>query len=293
MVPGKVLLAALFLPLLALGQPSYPALTRLATFDALQKTAVPRTFAWVNGDGSKEEIQFIEMAIPVTPDVRALTRTFVHDVYDLDSMVMKPQMIIFHAMGDGDLKTSLEVSSFLNDEIPEDWGTLRRAGKLANGAHFIIDRDGTIINLSPPVGADGSTPSFDRDHHSWLIKRHQDGNPVAIGVENVTPAGNHTDLTEAQLNANAQLARWLIYFENGRLRYLASHHQFESDAHYASFLSAFHLQNLQKKYRTRGRRDIGDQALRDIFLRVQKANVGAQLFFEMPSSFGIFPPPKP
>ncbi len=224
------------------------------------------------------------MAIPFGEEMKALTTDFIHSVYGLDSIWLAPKIIVFHAMGDGDLKTSLEVSSFLNDEIPTSWGNLSKAGKLPNGAHFIIDRDGAVICLSPPVSKNGSV-SFERDHHHWYVKRHQDGNPVAIGIENVTAKGNYTDLTKAQIESNAKLARWLIWFEQGKIKSMASHHQFNDDKNYNQFLNAFLLNNYKKQFRTHGRNDIGTKALTEIFDQVKKITYQSIFFLKIKNNY--------
>lgn len=70
---------------------------------------------------------------------------------------------------------------------------LADAGALNVGAHFLVDRDGTIERLFPE----------DR------VVRHTIGlNHVAIGVENVG-GGDQWPLTNAQVEANAALIRWL------------------------------------------------------------------------------------
>lgn len=263
-----------------LAQEGYPALTNVISFDALQKTSIRRKVAWKNPDGTKEEMNIIEMAIPFGDAMKVLTKEFVNAVYGLDSIWLKPKMIVFHAMGDGDLRTSLEVSSFLNDRIPESWGNLSKAGSLPNGAHFMVDRDGTVICLSPPVSNNGDQFSFERERHHWFIKRHQDGNPFAIGVENVTPKGDYTDLTEDQITSNAKLARWLMWFENGKIESIASHHQFNDDKNYDQFLQAFHLQNRQKQFRTKGRKDVGEKNLTEILKQVKRYRIPVKNFFE-------------
>jgi|GEM_PF-1813487 hypothetical protein len=260
-------------------QEEYPLLTNIISFDALQKKSIKRRVEWRNPDGTKEEMNIIEMAVPFGEAMKEHTKAFVYAVYGLDSIWLKPKMIVFHAMGDGDLKTSLEVSSFLNDQIPESWGTLSKAGALPNGAHFIVDRDGTIICLSPPVSNADDQFSFERDHHHWFIKRHQDGNPVAIGIENVTPRGDYTSLTREQITSNAKLARWLIWFENGEIEFVTGHHQFNDDKNYDQFLQYFHLKNLKMQFRTKGRKDIGDKNLTEILKRIQSFGIPIKNFF--------------
>ncbi len=260
-------------------QVKHPVLTRIISFDELKKKSVERKAEWKNPDGSQEELKFVEMAIPINNTIKERTREFVHSVYGLDSVWLNPKMIVFHAMGDGDLKTSLEVSSFLNDQIPSGWGNLSKAGLLPNGAHFIIDRDGTVICLSHPFSPDGQQVSYAPDNHRWPVRRHQDGNPVAIGIENVTPANDYTSLTDAQIESNAKLARWLIWFEKGKIEFIASHHQFNDDKNYDRFLSAFHLQNHRKQFRTKGRKDVGDKNLDHLLTLIKKYGSGCSLFF--------------
>lgn len=70
---------------------------------------------------------------------------------------------------------------------------LAGAGALNVGAHYLVDRDGTIERLAPE----------DR------ILRHTIGlNHVAIGIENVG-GGAEWPLTEAQVAANVALVRWI------------------------------------------------------------------------------------
>ncbi|MBS1487903.1 MAG: N-acetylmuramoyl-L-alanine amidase [Bacteroidetes bacterium] len=275
MIRGSLLLSLgwlifLYSPLHA--QQIFPLLTGLISYQDLQKKSVNRQIVWTNSDGSRETLDFIEMAIPVSEEIKSKTRQFVQNVYGLDSIYLHPKMIVFHAMGDGDLKNSLEVSSFLHDRMPQSWGSLSKAGSLPNGAHFIIDRDGTVICLSPP-------DRYEKKNHRWFIKRHQDGNPVALGIENVTPRENYVDLTPAQLEANAKLARWLVSFEADKIKFVASHHQFNADSSYDRFLIFFRLQNFKKEFRTRGRRDIGNKNLAVILQKINQRGLQLQSFF--------------
>jgi hypothetical protein len=244
------------------GQQSYPALTGAIRFEELVKLKATRSVDWTNPNGTAESMTFLEMAIPVSPAIKELTQQFVNANYHLDSIWLKPALIVFHSMDLGTLKPSLEYSSFLNDRIPGSWGVLAKAGHVPNGAHFIIEKDGTVICLTPPVTRDGTRISYEKGNHKWLIRRHQDGNPVAIGIENATDAnGDFTDLSDKQIQANAKLARWLIWFENMNIKYVASHDQFDSDAEYQAMLKTFSLVHYQPRYRTVGRKDIGTKNL--------------------------------
>jgi len=251
----------------------YPKLTHVISYEELQKKSIQRKVEWVNPDQTQEELIFTEMAVPIDEEMKKKTRQFVHEVYGLDSIYLNPRLIVFHAMGDGNLKTSLEVSSFLHNQIPESWGTLSKAGNLPNGAHFIIDRDGKIFCLSPPS-------SYEKENHRWLIKRHQDGNPVAIGIENVTPKENYTNLTAGQIESNAKLARWLISFEQQKIKFISSHHQFNDEAGYDRFLNFFVLKNFRKQYRTRQRLDIGNKNITTLLKKINQRGIVVRSFFD-------------
>jgi len=269
--------------LICLGVPAqanYPVLTDNISYGRLREKCVERKLEWKNPDGSGEELRIIEMTIPFGEVMKQRTKEFVHKVYQWDSIWLKPRMLVFHAMGDGDLKTSLEVSSFLSNRVPDGWGNLSKAGLLPNGAHFIIDQDGTVICLSAPVSNDGKNISYEPTNHRWIIKRHQDGNPLAIGIENVTPKGDYTTFTKEQLASNAKLARWLIWFEHGEIDFVTSHHQFNEDKNYDEFLKSFSLQNLKKQFRTKGRKDIGDENLTEILNQINSFGIQVKNFFE-------------
>ena len=275
--------AGISAPLLSIpsqAQP-YPALTRVISFDNLLDSKTLKMVQWTNPNGVREKLVITEMAIPVDQRMIALTRDFVLSNYGLQSTWLKPRVIVFHALGGGGLKNSLEISSFLHDQMPDSWGNLSKAGKLPNGAHFIIEKNGNVICLTPPLSADESRISYDRNNHQWRIKRHQDGNPVALGIENVTDPGKLTVLTPEQIESNAKLARWLIWMENGKIDYMMSHHQFNDDADYDLFLTAFKLKHLQKQYRTRGRTDIGDSNLRRIINKINQYGYTPHSFFEL------------
>ncbi len=85
---------------------------------------------------------------------------------------------------------------------------LQGGGALNVSAHYLIDRDGSIIRLLPDD----------------VMARHAIGlNHVAIGVENVG-GGDRWPLTEAQVAANVQLVRALVAAHPG-ITQLYGHHE--------------------------------------------------------------------
>ncbi len=82
------------------------------------------------------------------------------------------------------------------------------AGALNVGAHFLVDRDGSIVRIA------------DDDR----VMRHVIGlNHLAIGIENVG-GGPGLPLTDAQVDANAALVRWLASRHD--LTHLIGHHEY-------------------------------------------------------------------
>jgi N-acetylmuramoyl-L-alanine amidase len=113
-----------------------------------------------------------------------------HSDPDVQSTDITPRVIVLHWTA----VDSLE-ASFATFDPPKLAGRpeLQQAGALNVSAHFLVDRDGTIYRLMPETKA----------------ARHCIGlNHVSIGVENVG-GGPEAPLTDAQVEANAQLVRWL------------------------------------------------------------------------------------
>jgi hypothetical protein len=237
---------------------------RVITFDQLLAQKASKNISWTNPDSTREEMTIIQMSIPVDDEMRDLARRFMRDNYGRSSIWVEPRMIVVHSMDLGDLRNCLEKSSFLDRHMPATWETVIKAGTLPNGAQFIIDQDGTTYCLTPPsLPSSDSTVSYRRDDHRWLVRRHMDANPFALGIENVTASNrSFTDLTEAQIEANARLVRWLLWMEKGDITHLVSHHQFNDSVQFQSMLDAFSLELPRPIYRPLRRRDIGD-ALRD------------------------------
>ena len=104
---------------------------------------------------------------------------------------IEPKMVVLHWTAIPTLERSFE--AFNSTKLPGARTAIAGAGDLNVSTQFLVDRDGTIYRLMPET----------------TMGRHVIGlNHVAIGVENVggTP---ETPLTEAQLQANIWLVRYL------------------------------------------------------------------------------------
>ena len=83
------------------------------------------------------------------------------------------------------------------------------SGTVNVSSQFIVDKDGTIYRLMPEN----------------KLARHAIGyNWCAIGIENVGGVGNAQDLTEAQLQANIELIRYL-HEKYPTIEYVFGHYQ--------------------------------------------------------------------
>lgn len=121
-------------------------------------------------------------------------------------LVIEPRVVVVHHTALDTLEASWRAfePAFLGGGRPR----LERASRVNVSAHYLVDRDGTIHRLMPET----------------LMARHTIGlNHVAIGLENVGGTAQ-TPLTEAQLEANASLVRWLA----GRhpITHLLGHHEY-------------------------------------------------------------------
>ncbi|MDP2313178.1 MAG: peptidoglycan recognition family protein [Pseudomonadota bacterium] len=139
----------------------------------------------------------VDTLLPFGPERERLTvaylrahRTAALTGDDAQDTRMVPRAIVLHWTAGPTAKSAWNTFSAATLSGRAD---LADAGALNVGAHYLVDRDGTIQRLFPE----------DR------IVRHTIGlNHVAIGVENVG-GGADWPLTPAQVDANAALVRWI------------------------------------------------------------------------------------
>lgn len=161
-----------------------------------------------------------------------------------EAIAFEPRLIVVHFTAIPTLAETLE--TFDKPHIGPDRELIRRNGLLNVGIQFVVDRDGTIYALYPET----------------VIARHVIGlNHVAIGIENV---GNGdlrrrragAPLTEAQLEANVALVRYLVA-EHPSIDYLIGHSEYrhlERPIHPAHELFHEELPEYRTEKRDPGRR---------------------------------------
>ena len=130
--------------------------------------------------------EIIDKPLPWSENRERLTREYAETHYGLSQTKINPQAVVVHWTA-GDTWESA-YNTFYDDMRGDGSGTVNVSSQ------FIVDRDGTVLRLMPEN----------------KLARHAIGyNWCAIGIENVGGAGNVENLTEAQLQANISLIRYL------------------------------------------------------------------------------------
>lgn len=167
---------------------------------------------------------------PIRYDDARIARTIAyrraHQDPEVDSVEIEPRMIILHHTGGGSADATWRY--FDRPTIESGRKAIADAGDLNVSAHFLVDRDGTIIRLMPETS----------------MARHCVGlNHVAIGVENVGEPKKFP-LTDAQVEADAALIRDLKA-RFPAITHLIGHHEYLAMEGHPYFVER------DPKYRTR------------------------------------------
>ena len=186
-----------------------------------------------------------ELAIvdrPITYDdarkQKTLTYRQRHQDPAASDIFIDPKLIVLHYTGGGSLDGTWRY--FDRPTVERGRKIIARAGDLNVSAHFLVDRDGTIVRLMP---------------ETWMARHVVGLNHLAIGVENVGD-GERYPLTAAQRAANVALVRHLRARFPG-ITHLIGHHE------YLAFEGHPYFQEREPDYRTR-KGDPGPAFMRDV-----------------------------
>ena len=162
-----------------------------------------------------------------------------------DSATIVPKMIVLHWTAIPTLEQSFDV---MNPAVlPGARKGIAGASSLNVAAQFLVDRDGMIFRQLPETA----------------FARHVIGlNYCAIGVENV--GGSNALLTEAQLDANEALIRYLK--NKYQIEYVIGHHE------YQSFIGHPLFKETDPNYLT-VKSDQGDEFMKKIRERIKDLNI--------------------
>ncbi|MCL1664328.1 peptidoglycan recognition protein family protein [Elizabethkingia ursingii] len=153
-----------------------------------------------------ETINIIQRPIEFNQERIDLSLDYMRTHYGIvqKTPTITPSMIVLHYTEVGTLEHNIR---YFNNTYLNGRRNLSRESALNVSSQFIIDRDGSIYQLMPPT----------------QFARHTIGlNYCAIGIENI--GGSKQPLTEAQVEANAKLIRYLT--KKYGIQYLIGHSEY-------------------------------------------------------------------
>jgi N-acetylmuramoyl-L-alanine amidase len=121
---------------------------------------------------------------------------------------IEPRIIVLHWTAIPDLASSFE--AFEPEQLPGSRPELANAGQVNVSIQFLVDRDGTIYRLMP---------------ETWMARHTIGLNYNSIGVENVGGADSIDNMTDAQIEANIDLVRYLAK-KYPSIEYLIGHSEY-------------------------------------------------------------------
>ncbi len=154
-------------------------------------------------------ITIVDKPVPFPQRRIELTREYIKRHYgkDVQDITIVPKIIVLHWTAVPTFEGSYRAFVGTTLEGRED---IAGAGALNVGIQFLVDRDGTIYRLQP---------------ETWFARHVIGLNYNAIGVENVGGAGDAADLTQAQVDANIRLVRYLAR-KYRTIQYLIGHYEY-------------------------------------------------------------------
>jgi len=148
-------------------------------------------------------LQIIYKPVLLTDYRKQLAREYAQMHYGEPFDTIIPQAIVIH------WTASNSMQAVYNYFYGEEASTDREYGKLNLTSHYLVDRDGTIYQLTPETN----------------LNRHAIGlNWCSIGIENVGGVNGNQDLTDAQLESNEKIVRHLTS-NYPSIKYLLGHYQ--------------------------------------------------------------------
>ena len=156
----------------------------------------------------------VQKPIPQSANRERLTLEYAQRHYGLSTTKIVPQAVVVHWTAGPTWQSAYY--TFYNDD--------RGDGTVNVCSHYIVDKDGTIFCLTEETA----------------LNRHAIGyNWCAIGIENVGGVGNREDLTQAQLQANIALIKYL-HDKYPTIKYVFGHYQ-----QVAARASGLYIENVQ------------------------------------------------
>jgi N-acetyl-anhydromuramyl-L-alanine amidase AmpD len=153
--------------------------------------------------------RIIDRPVPFGERRQQLTRDYIAKQYGLqvDDITIVPRVIVLHWTASDRFDVSYDTF------VPDTAGgrpDLMSAGNLNVGIQFLVAMDGSTYRLQ---------------RETWMARHVIGLNYNAIGVENVGGAKGVDNLTDAQIEANVKLVRYLAK-KYPTIEYLIGHHEY-------------------------------------------------------------------
>ena len=173
------------------------------------------SFCWLAvitlATGCPSSLEIHERPISFSQQRQQATLDYIAGHYGLepDDITIEPKMIVLHWTAIDGLEESF--AAFDAEELPGSRPDLAGAGQVNVSIQFLVDKDGTVHRLMP---------------ETWMARHVIGLNYSAIGVENVGGEGSVDDMTDAQIEANIELVRYLVK-RYPTIEYLIGHMEYQ------------------------------------------------------------------
>lgn len=148
--------------------------------------------------------------IPFSNERQEATLDYIAKHYDKQptDISIEPRIIVLHWTAIPDLAGSFD--AFESEQLPDSRADLANAGQVNVSIQFLVDRDGATYRLMP---------------ETWMARHTIGLNYSSIGVENVGGADSVDNMTDAQIEANVRLVRYLVK-KYSSIEYLIGHSEY-------------------------------------------------------------------
>ena len=189
-----------------------------------------------------QKIEIIDKPIDFGQKRIDMTKAYIktHYGYEVENIEIEPKIIVLHWTADMSFDKSF--NRLKPQKLYSDRKDIVKASALNVSAHFMVKRDGTIYRLMP---------------ENWMARHVIGLNYSSIGIENIGGKSNKKeDLTEAQLQSNIALVRYLTT-KYPTITHMIGHHE------YREMESSELWLEMDKGYRTE-KSDPGDKFMSDV-----------------------------
>jgi beta-N-acetylhexosaminidase len=160
--------------------------------------------------GCSDELEIRDRPIQFSEERVSGTLQYIQNHYgeSPEDISIVPRIIVLHWTAIDGFEESF--AAFDPEELGGSRPGLAAAGDVNVSIQFLVDRDGTVYRLMP---------------ETWMARHCIGLNYSAIGVENVGGGAGIDNLTDAQIEANIRLVRYLVG-KYPTIQYLIGHMEY-------------------------------------------------------------------